>query len=396
MAKKKKKKPQSFGVLIGGALVVVPGALPGLWGTFRKAVVEGYSISDGAAQSVFTVTMVCFGAACILTGLAGDKAGPKLVAGVGAALLALGFFASALLPQNMAKLLCITYGVPIGVGCACLYPTAMSSVQKLYPQRKGLATGVLGASLGISGAAIAYGGRALIKFTNIRICFAVLGAVLGTVVFTGAMLLKQPKRAPAQKAQTGKNFTPREMVLTRAYWLLFLTTFLAAPTTQFFSPRITEMGVQRGLSEGAAALSLALSSVANGAGRFTMPFLSDKFGRVQTVVASFVLLGCASAGLWWAQGYWLPVMYGVTTFFYSGQNAVMPAFCSDLFGLKHSGVNYGLVALGMTLGAVFFPVIANVYGEGDAPRHIIALVCACGGALTAGASGAAFAAPKKM
>ncbi|MDL2215874.1 MFS transporter [Ruminococcaceae bacterium OttesenSCG-928-N02] len=374
MAKPKKKKPAT-GVLIAGAMVVVPGALPGLWGTFQKAVCEGYGISEAQAGMIFTCTIASFGLACIITGALGDKLGPKMVAGTGACLLLFGFCSSALMPQGSPFYLCLGYSVPIGLGCACLYPPAMSCVQKHYPQRKGLATGVLGASLGLSGAAITYGGRALIHFFGIRVCFLVLGIVLFALVFTGAMGLWVPAVAPGL-AQNKRGLTPREMAGTAPYYLLLAATFLATPTTQLFSPRVVEMGMERGLSEGAAVLSLALSSLANGAGRFAMPMLSDKLGRPKTSTLSFLLLGVASCGLWWAKGFWVPIMYGITTFFYSGQNAVMPAYCSDLFGLQHSGANYGLIAIGMTFGALAFPPLAQVYGGGYLPRHIIAICSA--------------------
>ncbi len=375
MAKKKKKAGPGARVLFGGALVVLPAALPGLWGGFQKAVCEGYGITKEQAGVIFVCTIASFGIACVFTGLISDKAPPKWVAFCGALLILTGFCSTAFLPGGKVLLLCLAYSLPVGLGCACLYPTAMGCVQKFYPQNKGFATGIMGASLGFGGTAIAYASRALTAAFGIRVCFFAMGVALFLPVAAGALQLYTPKTLPPQQSG-GKNQTPRQMVATPMFYLLLAATFFATPTTQLFAPGIIEMGVERGLSEGGAVFSLALSSLCNGAGRFVLPLLSDKFGRPKTAVASYLCLFAASAGFAFAAGWFLPVIYGLVTFFYSGQNAVMPAFCTDLFGFKHSGINYGLVALGMAGGAVLFPPIAAVYGPGYLPRHGIAAVSA--------------------
>ena len=71
------------------------------------------------------------------------------------------------------------------------------------------------------------------------------------------------------------------------------------------------------------------------------------------------------------------------TFCYSGEAAVIPAAGTDLFGAKHAGVNYGFLALGMSVGSVCFPLLARALTN-VAARHIIAaaapavgFICLC-------------------
>ena len=53
-----------------------------------------------------------------------------------------------------------------------------------------------------------------------------------------------------------------------------------------------------------------------------------------------------------AGGWLLVAAYAGLTFCYSGGAAVQPALNTDLFGLPHAGINYGLLALGMSAGSL--------------------------------------------
>ncbi|NCC08517.1 MAG: hypothetical protein EOM30_10905 [Clostridia bacterium] len=108
-----------------------------------------------------------------------------------------------------------------------------------------------------------------------------------------------------------------------------------------------------------------------------MPWLSDKAGR-KWVDFGLLCVLCGGSFLFKsAQGFWLIAVYSLLTFCYSGQAAVLPSFVTDLFGKAHSGVNYGFAALGMTVGSVGFPLLAQAIGA----KHIIAITAAALGAV---------------
>ncbi|MEW5208280.1 hypothetical protein, partial [Bacillus cereus] len=46
----------------------------------------------------------------------------------------------------------LAFSIPAGLGTAFLYPSIQSCAQKWYAGRKGLATGVIGGAVGLSGA----------------------------------------------------------------------------------------------------------------------------------------------------------------------------------------------------------------------------------------------------
>ena len=85
-----------------------------------------------------------------------------------------------------------------------------------------------------------------------------------------------------------------------------------------------------------------------------------------------------SVWFWRAGGWWVLVVYSLLTFCYSGQAAVLPSAVTDLFGPRHTGVNYGFAALGMSAGSVGFPLLARVLHL-TAGRHAVAVGAAAAG-----------------
>ena len=170
------------------------------------------------------------------------------------------------------------------------------------------------------------------------------------------------------------------MLRTRQYWLCTAAVCLSTPAVLLFSPVILELGQERGLSESAARLSVVIGSVGSAAGRLAMPALSDKIGRRAVDLALFAGLAGLSVAFAFAGGWWVVAVYTALTFCYSGEAAVLPSFCSDLFGLKHAGVNYGFLALGMSAGSIGFPLAARALGL-EAGRHWLAAGAAAAGFL---------------
>lgn len=137
-----------------------------------------------------------FGIGCILGGLLQDKKGPRTAGLAGAVLLAAGFCGAGFIPGENPWFFYGVFSVPVGLGCAFLYPSVMSCAQKWYADRKGLATGVIGGAVGASGAVLTFLGRFLIGTWSIRTAFWVLGLLMLAVCGAGAAIWKPGAAAP--------------------------------------------------------------------------------------------------------------------------------------------------------------------------------------------------------
>ncbi|MFR1808351.1 MAG: MFS transporter [Pygmaiobacter massiliensis] len=363
-----------WSLLLAGAVVQIFTGVPAAWGVFQKPVKQAFGVEDWFASMIFAFTVGSFGVGCILGGLLQDKKGPRVAGIVGAVMLSGGFALSGLVPESMPWLLFFTFSLLVGLGCAFLYPSVMSAAQKWYSDKKGVATGVIGGAVGLSGAVLTLLGRWFIKMWGIHGAFLGFGAVMAVCCGSACILLCNPPKVAQQpkKKQQGKDYTVKQMLKTKQYYLVFFVVALATPAVLLFSPIIVELGEQRGLSESAAHLSIIIGSFGSAAGRLAMPALSDKIGRRAVDLGLFAALCLLSVAFIFAQGWWVIAGYTVLTFCYSGEAAVIPALGTDLFGFKNAGVNYGFLALGMSLGSVVFSLIAGGFGAVLA-RNIIAI-----------------------
>ena len=204
---------------------------------------------------------------------------------------------------------------------------------------------------------------------------------LGADCGAGAAVLQNPPARLGTKPAAGPDCPPRVMVQSAAYKLCLAGVALCAPPVLLFSPEILAMAADRGLPEAFAPLCVVLGSAASAAGRLACPALSDKAGRKPVLYGVCLGLGIGSAFFAWARGWFFVAAYALLTFFYSGGAAVQPALNTDLFGLRHAGVNYGFLALGMSAGSLL-----SYAGSQLLPlpaRHLAAGVCAAAGLLLA-------------
>ena len=374
-------------ILAAGAAIQVLTGLPAAWGVFQQPVMEEYGLSEQGAGYAFGILIAAFGVGCVLGGFLQDRHGPRCAGLWGTALLCGGFFAAGLLPPGSAEAFFLAFSIPAGLGTAFLYPSIQSCAQKWYADRKGLATGVIGGAVGLSGAFLTVFVRTAVRgfwvVQGIRGAFWALGAVTLPVCLVGSLLLQDPPQTgQTQKPQeNGKNtidLAPQQMLRTKQYWLCAGAVCFSTPAVLLFSPIILKLGMERGLEEQAALWSVVLGSVGSAAGRLLMPLLSDRIGRRPTDMLLFAVSAGLSAGFAFAQGWGVVACYAGLTFCYSALAAVLPALSTDLFGFPHAGVNYGFLALGQSVGSLAFPFAANFFGL-EAGRHWMAVVAAGAG-----------------
>ena len=373
-------------ILAAGAAIQILMGLPAAWGVFQQPVMDEFSLTEDGAGYAFGILIAAFGVGCVIGGFLQDKKGPRCAALWGTGLLCGGFFAAALLPGNRGGWFWAAFSIPAGLGTAFLYPSIQSCAQKWYRDRKGLATGVIGGAVGLSGAFLTFFVRTALNgfgpVQGIRGAFWALGVLTLPVCLVGSALLTDPPPENAgekkQKKTPELDLSPTQMLRTKQYWLCAGAVCFSTPAVLLFSPIILRLGMERGLDENAALWSIVLGSVGSAAGRLLMPLLSDHIGRRPTDLLLFGASLGLSALFLFAQGWAVVAVYAGLTFCYSALAAVLPSLSTDLFGLPHAGVNYGFLALGQSVGSLAFPFAANAWGLATG-RHWLAMLGAAAG-----------------
>lgn len=376
-------------IVVLGAMIQILTGIPAAWGAFREPLMQHYALQEEGVGLAFVFLVAAYGLGCLLGGFLQDAKGPRTAGLWGTALLSGAFIGAAFLPPEKAEAFWLLFSLPAGLGSAFLYPAVMSCAQKWYAGRKGFVTGLIGGAVGLSGGFLTLWVRVLGEKLGMRWALGALGGVMLAVCTAASCLLVNPPAPKPKPEEQGKNknkppkdILPGEMLRTWPFWLCFGMVLLAAPTMLLFSPVIVKLGQERGLSEGAAHLSIVVGSFGSAAGRILCPMKSDSAGRRRVCMALFAALAALSAWLAFAPGWQLIACYTGLAFCYSGLAAVMPALSSDLFGLPHAGINYGFMALGMTAGSLGSWALNRGLAQG-AYRHWIAVGAAILGGVCA-------------
>jgi OFA family oxalate/formate antiporter-like MFS transporter len=204
----------------------------------------------------------------------------------------------------------------------------------------------------------------LIQSIGWRSAMLYSGIVFGALIIICAQFLKPPadlSHCAANQGTAGKNsFTHPQMLRTPAFWVLFITYFIAMIAGMMTIGHVVAFASDRGLSAMQGALALTVLSVFNGLGRILAGHLSDSFGGKNILTVLFLAIAGGVCLLAFAQNafvfFALAALIGIC---FGGFLAVYPPLTVNYFGSENFSVNYGLVFIGYGSGCFLGPVIGG-------------------------------------
>lgn len=342
-----------------------------LWSAFKGNIVAAYGWSSSAATMVSSYMIFAFVFGNLIGGFINDKKGPKLTCFLGVILFSVGIALSAFV--KTAGLFDLTYAVMAGLGSGFAYGACISCIQKWLPHKRGLASGLACSAFGLSTVVFTpvsnwlmelnRGADGIVNFTPVFLTLAVVFAVLGLIA---CMFISLPGEEylkglnlPKAAVSGNVNYSLGQAMKIPAFWCLFFSIFFINGTWNLCVPLIKDLGVQRGLTESLAIACVSFTGITNAAGRLIMATLSDKIGRSNTM---YVLCGITLVGavlMTFIGGYGYFVTIALIAFAYGGPSALNAALCTDLFGPKNSGTNYGVAMLALGFSSIFFNFVSG-------------------------------------
>ena len=374
-----------------------------IWSVFQTGIANSIFGGDNAkAGLTFSLLLATLTIGSVIGGKLAVRYSTRLVVFIGGIILSGGFFAASFVTANAPWLLWITYGFMGGVGMGFTYSTTIACAQKWYPHKMGLVTGIIVSALGFGGVVFTPIIESLIKtFGGAGIgepkTFLVLSVVFLAVCTVGSLFLKNPPDGRmadavsssvkiAKKAPEG--VSPSQMLRKPHFYIITAAFALACMGGLMMIGFAKPIAVAKGLADTATIGVLAISMF-NSIGRLLWGMVSDKLGRMNTII--ILLGGTAVLSLLvnTANGYMIYVLIACIGFFYGGLLSNFPSLTADLFGAKHMATNYGFVLLGFGAGAVISSYIAGHYRNIAAengnditkmfPAFVIASCCAVAG-----------------
>ncbi|HUK10338.1 MAG TPA: oxalate/formate MFS antiporter [Stellaceae bacterium] len=318
-----------------------------------------------------------------------EKLGPKLLIGAGALLSGLGWMLSARIGSLWGLYAC--YGLLCGVGTGIVYIGIVGLMVRWFPERRGLATGVVAAGYGFGAILTTFPIDGMLKASGYQHTLLVFGMIFAVVGVLGALLLRSPPEdETAGAAGRAAGSTPGEMLRSPVFWLMFVMMSMMSTgglmvITQFTSfakafgidanTTITILGV----TMAAVPAALTFDRVTNGLTRPFFGWLSDRIGRENTMGIAFLLEGLAIYLMlqFRSDPFLLVVLSGLVFFGWGEIFSLFPSTLTDTFGTRYATTNYGFLYMAQGVGSILgAPVAAMIYEATQSWLPVFGLIIA--------------------
>jgi oxalate/formate antiporter len=322
-----------------------------------------------------------------LQGYLVEKFGPKLLIGLGAVMSGLGWIASSYIGTLWG--LYATYGLLCGIGTGIVYIGIVGLMVKWFPDRRGLATGVVAAGYGFGAILTTFPIDAMLKASGYQHTLVVFGTIFAIVGLIGALMLKSPREGQITgQAALETGYAPIEMLKSPVFWLMFVMMSMMSTgglmvITQFtsfakaFGIDAQTTVVIFGLTLAAIPAALTFDRVTNGLTRPFFGWVSDHIGRENTMGLAFILEGIAIFLMlrYRSDPLMLVVLSGLVFFGWGEIFSLFPATLTDTFGTKHAITNYGFLYMAQGVGSILgAPIAAMIYEASGSWMPVFGLV----------------------
>ena len=241
-----------------------------------------------------------------------------------------------------------------GFGAAFVYCGALSIALKWFPDKRGLATGLVTAGYG-SGAAVfnplfAY----LIDSRGYQATLLDTGIAQGILIAAGGLLLRdaplgaQPVEAPAKPnvRRHSAEFSTLEMLRYPQFYLLYAMMLMIVVGGQMATAQVAPVAGAFGVGTTALTIALSLNPLANGGGRIFWGKVSDHIGREHTMLVAFGIQAASLVGvvtLGRASAVWFVACMALVFFTWGELHVLFPAVLADIFGARNAAANYSIL-----------------------------------------------------
>lgn len=328
------------------------------WSILKTPLAEQFGWSGKELALNYTLTMWCFCLGGFAGGMLGKRLGSRVCLLLAALLAGGGFVLVAQLSGSSVLPLYLCYGGMGGLGIGLAYNVIISTVNRWFPDKKGLCSGVLMMGFGASALVVGKLAAALMEGPGWRTAYLCVGIALGVVLGLTALFLCAPGSdtvlpapAPRQEGRGGDvealECTTGQMLRRSSFWLAFfcIVCLSAVGSTVFSFAK--DLSMSTGANADFATTLVGVLSICNGLGRILIGSLFDKLGRKRTMLtANLLTILAAGTTLLAAALHSLPLCVAglcLTGFSYGSSPTISSAFTSAFYGSKHFPLNFSMM-----------------------------------------------------
>jgi len=342
------------------------------WSIFVAPLEEDFGWIRTETSFVFTLSMIFFCLSSLGGGILERKIGYRWVVLAAAAFFLVGFV-SASRVQSLTGIY-IAYGVFCGTGVGLSYAVTQGAVLSWFPDKTGLVSGAMLMGFGLGGMLLGSGATALIAWFGWRATFLLLGVVSAAFMTFSAffvrpagkeelLLLPQPAREPDRDKGSRPETTPRQLLSSPSFQLLFLRTAVLNSVGLVVIGNAAPCATDIGASAVLATFSAGLVSVFNGGGRVVFGAAFDRLGAKRAYSLNIVCVLAALIVLMGALQFHSVALllfgYVLAGMSYGGVPALNSAYLNWRHGKKYFSVHYGVVNMTIIPSSFIGPALAG-------------------------------------
>lgn len=356
------------------------------WSIFRTPFGElfpDWSISQ--LSLTFTISMIFFCLGGFAGGLMSRRFSVRVRFLIAALMLFAGFFAVSIInpenPSSSLVMLYIFYGIFGGGGVGVGYNTVIGTINKWFPDKVGLASGIMLMGFGLGGLVLGSVVNSMIGSAGLLAVFRILAVVIAIVCVMAAFIVKSPteeesrelaglaarnsskKTDDAAGQLEAANYKPAEMLSTARFWLFTLWAILLNSAGLLVINSAANISVAFG---GTAVLGMIVS-LFNGAGRIIAGNNFDRFGRKTSTIVNnaFMLAAGIILTLGGMSGKYVFILCGLVLvgLAYGGCPTITSAYINRAFGPANFATNFSIANFSLIPAATIGPMISSALLE---------------------------------
>ena len=336
------------------------------------SISKGWSIPD--VMLAFTINAAIAPVPTILGGFITDKGKANISIILGGILFATGFILTGF--ASSKEMLYFSYGVLSGVGQSFAYSGCLSNALRFFPDKRGLAAGLITGSMGGASVIAAPIANSLITNYGVHNAFIYLGTGYLIIIVIALFFIKvapanyQPEGwvAPVVEIKqevVNKNW--KQMLMSLSFYFIIAMFAIGAFSGLMVAANASVISQSMfGLTASVAATFVSIYALSNCFGRIFWGIVSDKIGHEKTLMAIYTVITISLLTL-----VNIRTTLGLTVglvllgLCFGGIMGVFAPLVMKTFGPVNQGVNYGIVFIGFSTAAFFAPK----YAAGIAARH---------------------------
>ncbi len=329
--------------------------------------------SRAEISAAYTMFMALYSICAVPMGWLSDKYGPRRTLWLAAFLIG-GSVTLCSLITSLWQLY-LLFGVVAALGHSAIFVVPMATLNRWFIQRRGLAVGIAACGIGFGLLVVPPIASQIIDMYSWQVAFVILGITFFIVnVIVGVFIRGRPadkglrpfgeigqELSASKYLADTKSFSLGEALKTKAFWLLYLVCLFSFAAEQMASVHVVPYSGTVGIPATKAVLGLSFLGVGSMVGRVGSGALSDRIGRVSTLVmwccveavAIFCLISVNS-----------PVTLYLTMlllgFGYGGWAVLCPVMVGDFFGLKNLGTILGVWFTAGAPASVLGPLMGGI------------------------------------